>query len=140
MIGVNPVFASAVRLVIGQRLVRRLDDKTKIAYEPDESERKFIDDALQDLPPNVKKPAVERLFKPGASEENPFGFAGRVVLMEQMVVSTEIQKFLRGDEVNVSREEIEQTAQAAGMTTMLQKGVLKVVDGETTIEEVSRVL
>jgi len=140
MIGVNPVFASAVRLVIGQRLVRRLDDKTKIAYEPDESERKFIDEALQSLPPNVKKPTLERLFKPGTSEENPFGFAGRVVLMEQMVVSSEIQRFLRGEEQDVSREEIERTAQAAGMTTMLQKGVLKVIDGETTLEEISRVL
>src|SRR6185369_15709775 len=49
MIGQNPIFSSAIRLVIGQRLVRRLDDKTKQAYKPDDAVKKYIADALKDL-------------------------------------------------------------------------------------------
>jgi len=142
MIGINPIFATAVRLVIGQRLVRKLDDVTKIEYEPDEATKKWIRDVLANLPASEKKPDLEniKLWKPGTSEENPFGYRGRTVLMEQMIVDDKIQAFLRGDEKDISAEEIEKSARADGMVTMLQKGVLKALAGETTLDEVNRVL
>ncbi|MDR2523946.1 MAG: Flp pilus assembly complex ATPase component TadA, partial [Candidatus Nomurabacteria bacterium] len=142
MIGVNPVFATAVRLVIGQRLVRRLDDATKTEYEPDDATKNWIRETLKDLPPSVPAPNLDniRLWKPGASEENPFGYRGRTVLMEQMVVDEAIQGYLRGDERDINATEIEKSARTDGMVTMLQKGVLKALAGETTIEEVNRVL
>ncbi|HVI69285.1 MAG TPA: ATPase, T2SS/T4P/T4SS family, partial [Magnetospirillaceae bacterium] len=61
MIGQNPIFSSAIRLVVGQRLVRRLDDKTKIAYKPDDATKKYISEALKDLPTNIKKPDIANL-------------------------------------------------------------------------------
>ncbi|MGH7196561.1 MAG: GspE/PulE family protein [Candidatus Saccharimonadales bacterium] len=142
MIGQNPIFSSAIRLVIGQRLVRRLDDKTKVAYKPDAATKKYITDALKDLPKAIKKPDIEELtlYKPGVSEENPFGYKGRLVIMEQMVVTDEIQKYLRGDVTEVNTEIIEKTAREQGMVTMLQDGILKACSGITTIEEVNRVL
>ena len=142
MIGTNPVFATAIRLVIGQRLVRRLDDDTKIEYEPDESVKDWIREVLRDLPESADKPDLDniRLWKPGSSEENPFGYKGRVVLMEQLVVNEQISQFLRGDERNINVTTIERSAQSQGMVTMLQKGVLKALAGKTTLEEINRVL
>lgn len=142
MIGQNPIFSSAIRLVIGQRLVRRLDEKTKVAYQPDEATKKYISQILDSLPSSVQKPDVNNLtlYKPGKSAENPFGYKGRMVLMEQMVVSESVQKFLRGDEQNVNAEAIEATAAEGGMVTMLQDGILKACEGFTTIEEVNKVI
>ena len=142
MIGINPVFATSIRLVIGQRLVRRLDDETKIEYEPSESEKNYIRRILNDLPESIEKPDLEnfKLYKPGTSEENPFGYHGRIVLMEQLIVNDKIAGFLRGDAKDVSASAIAKEAHEQGMITMLQKGILKVLGGETTLEEVNRVL
>lgn len=142
MISTNPVFATAIRLVIGQRLVRRLDDSTKIEYEPDEPTKRWIRQVLSDLPDSVEKPNLDdfKLWRPGTSEENPFGYKGRAVLMEQLVVNDEIASFLRGDEKDVNSGVIENIAKEQGMVTMLQKGILKVLAGETTIDEVNRVI
>lgn len=142
MIGQNPIFSSAIRLVIAQRLVRRLDDKTKQAYKPDDAIKKYIAAALKGLPKNTKAPDLEKLvlYKPGASEENPFGYTGRIVIMEQMVITETIQRFLRGEEKEVNAEAIEATARGEGMVTLLQDGILKACQGLTTIEEVNRVI
>lgn len=142
MIGQNPIFASAIRLVVGQRLVRRLDDKTKVAYTPDDATKKYINDVIRDLPPNVPRPDVTKLqlYKPGTSPENPFGYKGRLVIMEQMVVSNDIAAFLRGDVQQVNAEAIELVARKDGMVTMLQDGILKACQGITTLEEINRVI
>ncbi len=47
-VGINPLFASAIHLVMAQRLVRRLDDKTKQAYQPDEALKKQLAKANDD--------------------------------------------------------------------------------------------
>lgn len=142
MIGTNPVFATAIRLVIGQRLVRKLDDDTKIEYNPDEATKKWVREVLSDLPSGVDKPNLDdfKLWKPGTSDDDPFGYRGRIVLMEQLIVNDEISSFLRGDEKAINVGTIQKSAHDQGMVTMLQKGVLKALAGETTIEEVNRVL
>lgn len=142
MIGVNPIFSTAIRMIIGQRLVRRLDDPTKIEYEPDEATKKWLEAALVDLPDGVEKPDISscKLWLPGTSADVPFGYKGRIVIMEQMIISEDIQKFLRGDVSDVNTDAIEKSAIAQGMMTMLHDGVLKALRGETTIEEINRVL
>ena len=142
MIGVNPIFSSAIRLLIAQRLVRRLVDHTKEAYEPDEATRKYVQRVLEKLPPDVERPDLDnfKLWRPVPSEDAPFGYKGRVVIMEQLVVTEEIQKYIRGDVEDVHPESIEQTAKAEGMLTLEQVGVLAALRGETTLEEVARVI
>lgn len=142
LIGVNPIFSSAIRLVIAQRLVRRLDDATKEAYEPDEATKKWVRHALKDLPNHIERPDLDnfKLYRPVPSEGSPFGFKGRIVIMEQMVVSEPIQQFLRGDVEDVHTEVIEKAARSAGMVTLLEQGVLAALRGETTLEEVNRVI
>ena len=141
MIGVNPIFSSAIRLVIGQRLVRQLDS-TKEEYEPDEATKNWIRDVLKDLPEHIEKPNLDtiRLWRPVVTPDSPFGFKGRVVLMEQMVVNEEIQKFLRGDITDINVANIERVAKEQGMATLLQVGVLRALKGDTTLEEINRVI
>ncbi|MEO7904412.1 MAG: GspE/PulE family protein [Candidatus Saccharimonadales bacterium] len=142
LIGVNPIFSSAIRLVIAQRLVRRLYDDSKQEYEPDQATREYVRRVLSDVPDSVQLPDFDtfKLWRPVPTEEVPFGYKGRVVIMEQMVVGEEIQKFLRGDVSDVHTEVIEKAAKDAGMLTLIQVGVLAALRGETTLEEVNRVI
>jgi len=142
LIGVNPIFSSAIRLVIAQRLVRRLDDDSKEEYEPDEATRKWVQNALKDLPTHIEKPDLEsfKLWRPVVSDNSPFGFKGRIVIMEQMVVNDNIQKFLRGDVADIHTEVIERAARESGMVTLLESGVLAALRGETTLNEVNQVI
>lgn len=142
LIGVNPIFSSAIRLVIAQRLVRRLYDETKESYDPDEATRKYVREVLRDVPASVELPDMDtfKLWRPVSSEAAPFGFKGRVVVMEQMVVTDNIQKFLRGDIEDIHTEVIEKAAKQDGMLTLLQVGVLAALRGETTLDEVNRVI
>jgi type II secretory ATPase GspE/PulE/Tfp pilus assembly ATPase PilB-like protein len=142
LIGVNPIFSSAIRLVIAQRLVRRLHDASKEEYEPDEATKQYVRNILKDVPSHVELPNLDnfKLWRPQPSDEAPFGYKGRIVIMEQMVVNESIQKFLRGDVEDVHTEVIEEAAKAEGMLTLLQVGVLAALRGETTLEEVNRVI
>jgi type II secretory ATPase GspE/PulE/Tfp pilus assembly ATPase PilB-like protein len=142
LIGVNPIFSSAIRMLIAQRLVRRLHDETKEEYEPDEATRNYVKSVLEDLPEGVEKPDFDnfKLWRPVPSNDVPFGYKGRVVIMEQMLVNENIQKFLRGDVEDIHTEVIEEEAKRSGMLTLLQVGVLAALRGETTLEEISRVI
>jgi type II secretory ATPase GspE/PulE/Tfp pilus assembly ATPase PilB-like protein len=142
LIGVNPIFSSAIRMLIAQRLVRKLYDATKEEYEPDEATRNYVRDVLKDIPDSIEKPDLDnfKLWRPVSSDDAPFGYKGRIVIMEQMVVNENIQKFLRGDVADIHTEVIEKEAMAGGMLTLLQVGVLAALRGETTLEEVNRVI
>ena len=142
MIGVNPIFSSAIRLVIAQRLVRRLVDETKQAYEPDEATRNYVKRVLEGIPEDTEHPDLDTfsLWRPVASDDAPFGYKGRIVIMEQLIVDEEIQRFIRGDVEDVHPEAIETAARKHGMLTLEQAGVLAALRGETTLDEIARVI
>ncbi|HSX31112.1 MAG TPA: GspE/PulE family protein [Candidatus Saccharimonadales bacterium] len=142
IIGQNPLFVSAIRLVMAQRLVRRLDDATKQAYQPSEAELTRIRQVVETLPEGVERPNLEglQLFKPGSSPENPYGFQGQIAIREQFRMTGEIRKLLEQQATVLSSQAIEAAAIASGMRTMLQDGILRVCAGETTMEEVFRVV
>lgn len=142
MIGVNPIFSSAIRLVIAQRLVRRLVDETKEEYEPDEATRSYVRKVLEGIPETVDHPDLDtfKLWRPVSTDDAPFGYKGRIVIMEQLVVTEAIQKYIRGDIEDIHPDAIEKTAKSEGMLTLEQVGVLAALRGETTIDEVVRVV
>ena len=80
------------------------------------------------------------LYREKTSVEHPFGFNGRTAIMEQMVVTDEIQRFLRGDVTDTDTKAIEQAARKEGLLTLEQKGVLAALRGDTTLDEISRVI
>lgn len=142
MIGHNPIFSSAIRLLIAQRLVRRLDDN-KQEYAPSEAMKQWIRDNMEGvsrekLPQDIS--GDFKLWRPAPSDDSPFGYKGRIVLMEQMVVDENIQSFLRGERGTISTEAIEAQAREDGMLTLIQQGIIMALKGETTIEEINRVI
>ena len=166
LIGVNPIFASSIRLIIAQRLVRKLSPSKK-ARRATEAETRYIREVLKDVEPSVLRGirtarprgetstkldrAVEKemldfdfnnivLYDPVKTETDPFGYSGRMVLMEQMIINEDIAKYIRGDIADINVAAIEAVAKKNGMLTLEQKGVLAAMSGETTLEEVSRVI
>ncbi len=142
LIGVNPIFASSIRLVIAQRLVRKLAESKK-ERPATEAEIKYIREVLADVPEKQLEGIdleTIKLYDPVQTEDNPFGYDGRTVIMEQLIVSEDIQAFIRGDVADINTDAIEKTAKKNGMLTLEQKGMLAVLRGETTLEEVSRVI
>ena len=142
MIGQNPIFSSAIRLLIAQRLVRKLD-LNKQEYTPDEATKSWVREVLAGVPQSKLPQDISgdfKLWKPVMSEENPFGYKGRIVLMEQLLVGENIQAFLRGERGVISTETIETQARQDGMLTLLQQGVIMALRGETTLDEVNRVI
>lgn len=140
--GQNPLFVSAIRLVMAQRLVRKLDDATKQAYQPDEATLQRIRDVVATLPEGTERPNLDnlQLYKVGSSAENPYGFRGQLAIREQFMMTGEIRHLLETATTVLSTPEIEAAAGKSGMRTMLQDGVLKAIAGQTTLEEIYRVV
>jgi type II secretory ATPase GspE/PulE/Tfp pilus assembly ATPase PilB-like protein len=141
VIGQNPLFVSAIRLVMAQRLVRRLDESLKQAYTPSEAEWKRINQVMATIPES-QRPNIEglQLYRAGSSEENPYGFKGQIAIREQFTMTKQLRALLEDPKSMLSSQTIEEAAAASGMRTMGQDAMLKVIAGETTLEEVLRVI
>jgi len=143
IIGQNPLFVSAIRLVMAQRLVRKLDDDTKQPYTPDETTLQNIQKVIDSFPEGTEKPDLSNVefYEPGSSAENPYGYRGQIALREQFLMRGDVASIL--SEVGAHKlttHELEDAAIRSGMRTMIQDGILKVIAGETTISEIYRVL
>ncbi len=141
-IGINPLFASAIHLVMSQRLVRRLDDETKQPYQPDDALKAQLQAVIDTFPPQLERPNLDTatLFKAGSSEKNPFGYSGQLAIREQLQMTPGVQQILRLPPNQVTTAALEQKAVEEGMITMLHDGIIKVLQGVTTLEEVYRVV
>ena len=142
IIGQNPLFVSAIRLVMAQRLIRRLDDATKQPYQPSESELAFIHSLIDTLPSGIERPSLDglTLYRPGSSAENPYGYQGQIAVREQFRMTGDIRTLLERHDHVLSSQEIEAAAMQSGMRTMLQDAVLHVIAGRTTLDEITRVI
>ncbi len=124
------LLGSTVNGILAQRLVRRLDPETAIAYEaPPEVVAEFELEKYTDERPI-------RLWKPGSSVNNPTGYRGRRAIMEFLVMSDALRRLVMQ---RADAGEIERQARAEGMRTMYEDGIAKAVAGVTTLEEVLRV-
>jgi type II secretory ATPase GspE/PulE/Tfp pilus assembly ATPase PilB-like protein len=142
VINANPLFVSAIRLIMAQRLIRKLDDKTKEAYKPDEATKKRLQAIIDGFPKGMDKPDLDEisLYRPGKSTENPYGYEGQVAIREQFTMSDEIRELLVTQGLHLSAQSIEKAAVSSGMRTLLQDGIAKACQGVTTLDEVFRVV
>lgn len=142
IIGENPLFVSAIRLIMAQRLVRRIDKAHSEGYKPDSEMSKRISGVLSDLPGGVTKPDLANLtlYKPVAHENSPYGYSGQLALREQLLITDNLRGVIQSKGLGLSIKDIEEAAKKDGMMTMQQDGILKALNAETTIEEVFRVL
>ncbi len=144
--GVEPfLLVSTLRLVVGQRLVRRLCD-SKEEYIPDKAEREKVASedhfmaALNSLTEEKLVKAGTKLtelpfYHPQPSTECEDGYKSRIGIHEIMTVSPTIRDLILH---NASPDAIEAQARKEGMLTMLDDGIYKAARGITSLEEVLR--
>ncbi len=133
--GVEPFLtASAVDCVIAQRLVRRLCEYCK---EPYPTTRDMLErlDFPEKVVDNWEEIDLHRAV--GCPRCNQTGYKGRVGIYEVMTVSEAIERLIVERK---SADEISRVAEAEGMVTLRQDGLERVLQGVTSIEEISRVI
>jgi len=133
----NPLFTSALRLVIAQRLVRQLDDSSKKEYEPEDHIRQNIEDVLGD---RYDKDKELKVFEAVPTDENPFGYSGRTAVIELLQMDESIERLIHEHGESLVANDVRDLAVTNGMKTLLVDAMEKVVEGKTTIEEVYRVI
>lgn len=153
------LIASTVRVVVGQRLVRRLFKESRAAYQPSEEEKQAIIELFNfhggqdfryihelekqaaaqgiggNLPLSTDEKGIRTLYKAVPTDDTD-GFKGRIGIYEVLNNTNGIQKLIIG---NATSNQIQQQAINEGMITMQTDGLIKALRGETTIEEVLRV-
>jgi general secretion pathway protein E len=124
------LLTSTVNGILAQRLVRSLEPTHRVAHAA--------------LPEVVEEYGLRRftdadpvmLYKPGASPLTSTGYLGRTTIMEFLMMSDPIRRLVMQ---HAGMGEIEEAARAEGMRTMYEDGLVKALDGVTTLEEVLRV-
>jgi len=129
-IGVAPyLVAPSLHGVIAQRLVRRICDHCKESYSPSQEE-------LESIFYNIGDSQVTFYRGKGCKECNGSGYARRIAIHEVMLINDTIRDLIAR---NDSLIEIKQEAHKLGLKTLRYDGILKVLRGLTTIEEVNRI-
>ncbi len=128
-----------VKLIISQRLIRKLCPDCKQKVLANKEEERIIREELERLPDSERKriKISDRLYiyKPkGCSACVNKGFKGRIGIFEVLAVTKELEDIILAAETSESR--IEKEAERQGMITLKQDGILKVLEGETFLEEV----
>jgi type II secretory ATPase GspE/PulE/Tfp pilus assembly ATPase PilB-like protein len=141
-LGVRPfLLANAVNVVIAQRLVRRVCSHCAEDVKPEPAEVDEIKKALAKVSEKTRDavpPESQWLFikGKGCNYCNGTGFKGRIGIFEVLVINDTMEKLaLRHAPV----AEIKRAACDAGMMTMEQDGLIKALEGITTVDEVWRV-
>lgn len=139
--GVKPfLLAPAINCIIGQRLVKRLNPEHKVPATLSESMMAQVKAELSRLNPDILaeyKVDLNNLqfFEPKAGVSN--GYKGRLGIYEIFPMTKDIEKLVLTGKV--SEYDMIDIALKNGMITMAQDGILKALDGLTSIEEVLRV-
>lgn len=140
------LLVSTIKVIIGQRLVRRLtrvrEEYTMSAAEI-EKLRESVD--LDRVMPRLVEESIVKegtewtavpFYRPKEGDEDA-AFSGRIGIHEVLKVSSTIKELIVS---SGTMEAIEDQAKKEGMVTMIEDGIFKAVQGVTTIEEVLRVI
>ena len=141
------LLVSTLRVAVGQRLVRKLTE-AKEPYTLSSNERAELSahvdlDRILDL---LKKDGVVRsnatwnsipFYRPKAGEGSDDGYKGRVGIAEVLHVSPTLKELVLS---SGTADQIEAQARKEGMLTMIEDGIYKAALGQTSIEEVLRVI
>ncbi len=139
--GIEPfLLTSSINTIIGQRLARKICQSCKEKAVVPDTEQDLVKKIVSEMPEKVQKLIVKKevvfYTGKGCAECNNTGYKGRIGVFEVLSMTDAIKKLVS------ERAEgglLQKQAIADGMTTMIQDGVLKVLDGLTSLEEVWRV-
>lgn len=142
-IGVKPyLLVPAINAVIGQRLIRKLCEKCRVEHILSDEEKETINRILAVISPRAGiniPPKLPTIYKEGegCSHCNGIGYKGRLGIYEIFTMDDNLKQ-LTIDKAPAFK--ILQQAIENGMITMLQDGVLKCLEGLSSLEEVYRVI
>lgn len=141
--GAKPfLLAPALNAVIGQRLVRRICKECKEEATIDEKTLSRVKKILSEIPEKSgARPNLDSLkfYKgKGCAKCNDIGYKGRIGIYEIFIMNKEIEEIILSGKV--SEYQMKEVAVKYGMISMVQDGLLKAIDGITTVEEVFRVI
>ncbi len=140
------IMVSALSLSMAQRLVRKLCEHCKKEKPITEEEKNVINEILKEMKESGKNPKdynvdtekEYRLFGPAGCEKcNMTGYKGRIGIFEAIRTDASIEKIIPQ---NPSEREIKQVAKAQGILTMREDGVIKILTGITSYNEVQSVV
>lgn len=141
---VNPkIIDSALNLAMAQRLLRNLCPVCKQESAPTAEEKKLIDAILESIKkkrPETALPTSDRIWRAqegGCAACNHTGYRGRQGVFEAIMIDQAVAALLVE---NPSEREIKIAAVPQGILDMRQNGILKVLAGETALDELARVV
>ncbi len=136
---VNPkIITSALTVSIGQRLARRLCDKCKKETAPSEKDKALMETILSSIKDREHPTVVDHVWTaPGCPECSGTGFRGRIGIYEAILSTAAIEAIVIS---NPSEREIRKAAEGQGILTLKQDGVMKILEGVTSVDEVNRVV
>lgn len=129
------LIASILNASLAQRIVRRICNYCKKTYQPPVEVVQDFKNTLGDLFPKGDAPIILTRGE-GCNECNGSGYMGRVGIFEVLTISNSLNKMILQ---HASAKDIQEQAKKEGLITMKQDGYLKVLEGQTTLEEILRV-
>jgi type IV pilus assembly protein PilB len=139
-LGANPLtFKSAINIMLGQRLVRLLCPDCKRLRPATANETVIIDRVMADhpQPPTINRPLTIFEAGPGCATCGNTGYKSRVGIFEAILMTDAVEEVVLRD----PREHvILEAAKPQGIPTMVQDGMMKVLQGETSLAELERVV
>lgn len=129
----------AINMAVAQRLIRKICKKCSRLEAVSSQDLTKIKAGLKGLPSGVKIPKITDKIKipegKGCKYCNSSGYSGRIGIFEIFLVDDDMEKFIL---TNPSIAALKEKAIKKGMVTMYQDGLIKVLEGETTLEEVEK--
>ncbi|KKP79979.1 MAG: hypothetical protein A2271_01095 [Candidatus Moranbacteria bacterium RIFOXYA12_FULL_35_19] len=138
------LLASSFRIVVAQRLVRKICENCKEEKKVPESIKKVIEQEIKNISQDeLKKYGIDLVKEikfyhgKGCDKCNGTGLRGRLAIYEAVPINENIKNIIT--ESKGSEDLINKEREALGILTIKQDGILKIIKGLTTIEEVDRV-
>jgi len=139
-LGVNPkVITSAISIAMAQRLVRVLCPECKKQIKLEGDKRIVIERVMKTVRrPEYQKINMSHIYESvGCKKCNGTGFKGRIGIFEAILSDGSLEQAVLG---NPSEREIRKATEHQNILTMLQDGVIKTLQGITTVLELARVI
>jgi len=128
---------SSVNCVVAQRLCRKVCESCRELIEIEAGQKDLAEKELGILPPKEKKPdKIEFFHGKGCDNCSNTGYKGRIGIFEVFTLTDDLKEMVAK---RSSGTELGAQAIKNGMTTMKQDGILKAIEGLTSLEEVWRV-
>jgi len=132
--------ANSIVFTVGQRLVRKLCPHCKKENNISKDQEKIVNEELNKIKnPEIKIPEKLKFYKPvGCPKCSHIGFKGRLGLYETISSNPKIQEVIQKDKI--TDQKISQVAIDSGELNILQDGILKALNGDTSLDEVLKVI